>query len=122
MDWFINRGDAVEQDQTKQITFDSAFLVVNGRPSWHSVSVKCDDRSALAPIHPNGNERTLVRLNADLSSLSEADLRASIRRCADGQNWYLISGAVEATYHSASTSYVLLYRGTRYNTVTAEYV
>ena len=49
-----------------------------------------------------------------------------------GQTWtlnyghskifYRIRGAIEATFYSASTKYVLLYQGKRYDTVTAEYV
>ncbi|TVY82722.1 Heat shock 70 kDa protein 12A [Lachnellula suecica] len=122
MEWFIEKGDAVEENIPKALTFVSHFLVSNGKPESASIKVWCDHDSTTAPIHKNSNVKQLVTLVSDLRGLSAEDLESSITRCADGQDWYEISGAVEATYSSASTKYVLLYEGVRYDTVTAEYV
>jgi len=86
------------------------------------MEVLCDEVSTSALMHKNSNVKTLVELRADLSHLNERDLRNSVVTLADGEKWYCIKAAVEATYFGASTKYVLLYRGKRYDTVSAEYV
>ncbi|RFU34294.1 hypothetical protein B7463_g2070, partial [Scytalidium lignicola] len=122
MSWFIKKGDPVQESKPKQIAFNQKYALKNGNPKSASIIVKCDEYSATAPIHQATQGRDLVTLEADLSHLTEKDLERTIITCADGRKYYNISGAVEATYYSASTKYVLLYMGKRYDTVTAEYV
>lgn len=121
MSWFIKKGDAVEESKPKQIAFTQKYLVSDGKPKSTYIQIKCDEYSATAPVHQALNGRDLVTLDADLSHLTDKELIPTIVTCKDGKKYYNISGAVEATYYSASTKYVLLYMGKRYDTVTAEY-
>ncbi|KAH8804541.1 hypothetical protein F5884DRAFT_417421 [Xylogone sp. PMI_703] len=122
MSWFIRKGDPVLESKPKQIAFNQKYAIKNGKPKSASIVVKCDEYSTTAPVHQAAQGRDLVTLEADLSHLTEKDLERTMITCADGNKYYNISGAVEATYYSASTKYVLLYMGKRYDTVTAEYV
>ena len=98
-----------------------------------------DWKSATAPLHDNGNIEELAKLEAGLGQLDMSDLGHTIKKLEDGQDYYRLDGAVEATYYSASTKYTLIvggmymiiigllyanerYSGKRYDTVTAEYV
>lgn len=73
-------------------------------------------------MHPNSNVRVLVTLEANLGPLTNEDLAKMREKHADGLWYYCVSGHVDATYRSASTQYVLVLEGKRYDTVTAEYV
>ena len=105
-----------------EISFCHKSLVSAGKPTAVRIPIYCDENSTSAPVHRNSNGRDLVVLRADLSHLTESELEPTIKRCADGQEYYSIKGFVEATFYSASTKYVLLSLGKRYDTVTAEYV
>ncbi|KUJ11961.1 actin-like ATPase domain-containing protein [Mollisia scopiformis] len=121
MQWFIKRGDPVEERKTKRILFQQNFLAEIGPPTETSMDVMCDEISTIAPVHPNENCRTLVTLRADLRSISSEDMESTLTKNADGKWYYLIKGDVEAEYLSASTKYMLLCLGKRYDTITAEY-
>ena len=87
------------------------------------IDIWCDEKSDVAPIHKNSNGRDLVKLRADLSQFSMSDSKSlEVLRGADGYNYYKIPGTIEATFYSASTKYVLVCKGQRCDTVTAEYV
>jgi hypothetical protein len=122
MSWFIKKGDPVEESKPAEIEFNQKFLVSDGQPKSITLEVFCDENSKDAPTHKTSNGRDLVTLEADLTHISKSDLNGTIKVCEDGKKYYVISGAVEATFYSASTKYVLLCRGKRYDTVTAEYV
>ena len=88
-----------------------------------------------APIQQNENVTELVQLEAYLSSLT-SPLPQILGK--DGQSYYQLQGVLEIAYGSASTEYTLIHQGrkpripernrtdrkagTRYKTVTAEYV
>lgn len=54
--------------------------------------------------------------------ISDQAMASTITKQPDGKDYYVINGVVEAIYESASTKYILLCEGRRYDTVTAEYV
>lgn len=122
MEWFIKRSDPVAERKPKRLDFWEDFACEKGRPKALTMDVVCNEITTLAPVHPDDNCRTLVTLRADLQSISDADMASTRRKHADGKWYYRITGDVEATYLSASTKYVLLCLGKRYDTVTAEYV
>ena len=122
MEWFIKKGDPVEESKPHEIEFHQDFAVKDGRPKSINLEIYCDETSKTAPVHLNKKVRTLVALRGDLSRLSSADLNRAIKTLGDGKKYYVLAGSVEATYYSVSTKYVLLCMGKRYDTVTAEYV
>ena len=121
MSWFIKKEDPVRENKPTEIDFEHLFLVSSGHPTSLTVDIYCDERTATAPIHRNSNVQKLVTLQADLSHLSQVNLNRTIVSKQDDQDYYRIGGAIEATFSSASTKYVLLLQGKRYDTVTAEY-
>lgn len=122
MRWFICKGDAVEEKKPHAINFTTDHLVSDGKPKSVSLDVWVDSHSLTAPIHKGDTVRRLVTLVADLTLLAQADIMSTITTRSDGRRYYVTSGCVEATFYSASTKYVLLCQGKRYDTVTAEYV
>ena len=121
MSWFIKKGDPVRESNPTEISYHSEFLVRKGTPTTVDMEICCDEHTATAPIHRNYNVRKLVTLEADLSHLPQVDLNKTIVTREDGERYYSIDCAIEATFYGASTKYVLLCRGKRYDTVTAEY-
>jgi hypothetical protein len=120
LSWFIKKGEAVEESKPHEIPFVAHFLVSAGQPTSVKLQVYCDEHSAIAPVHKNQNGRDLVALEANFAQLPRAGIPTE--RCNDGNMYYVVSGCVEATHYSASTKYVLMCQGKRYDTVTAEYV
>jgi hypothetical protein len=120
--WFIRKGDAVEENKPHAINFVTDHLVRNGKPKSVTLSIWVDSDSLRAPVHRGDSVRQLVTLKADLTHLPQADLAKMITTRNDGLRYYVTAGSVEATFYSASTKYVLLCQGKRYDTVTAEYV
>ncbi len=122
MKWFIKKGAAVEENKPHVIDFHHLHLCSEGKPKSVTLQVWCDSETPTAPIHRDKNVRNLVTLEADLTHLSKSDLTSIITVLADKKKYYVTSGSIEATFYSASTKYVLLCQGKRYDTVTAEYV
>lgn len=123
MRWFVKKGDAVKEGEPVKIKFTNRQYVVGEKPQKNTWNIWCDEESNDPPVHKNSRGRDLVVLTADLSHFSSSDLASlPIHRGNDGVSRYEIEGIVEATFSSASTKYTLLYRGHRYDTVTAEYV
>jgi hypothetical protein len=121
MSWFIKKGEPVEENKPHEITFVTDHPVDSGQPMTEKLHLYCDDTSVAAPIHKNENVRQLATLEADLGGLSTYDLASTILFRKDGKKYYATAGAVECTFLSASTKYVLLSQGRRYDTVSAEY-
>jgi hypothetical protein len=101
----------VEEQKPILIQFHKDFPVSAGKPKSTTIRVWQDAYSPTAPKYANGNVNVLVSLEANLSHLKKSDLSSTITRLADGNSYYRITGAVEATFNSASTKYTLLYRG-----------
>ena len=64
--------------------------------------------------------RHLARLKADLSCIPQSELMQRVGR--DGKMYYVVYYEIEMTYLSACTRYALVYKGVRYDSVSAEYV
>ena len=61
-----------------------------------------------------------MELKVDLATIPEETLNRD--RGNDGELYYRCDTEIEVTHCSASTKYVLVYKGIRYDTVEAEYV
>ncbi|PMD40386.1 actin-like ATPase domain-containing protein [Hyaloscypha variabilis F] len=121
--WFIKKGEPVDEGKPIEIPFVQRVLVSATNLGSFTITVWCDELSAVAPVHKNSNGRDLVTLTADISNLSMSDLRSlETNLCAGGNDYYHVPGSIEATFYSASTKYMLVCKGQRYDTVTAEYV
>lgn len=121
MSWFITKGSPVEENKPHEITFVTDHPFDSGKPQAEKLHLYCDSDSITAPIHKNENVRQLATLEADLNALTSYDLASTVLFRKDGKKYYATSGAVECTFYSASTKYVLLSQSKRYDTVTAEY-
>ena len=67
-----------------------------------------------------GGVKHLARLTADLSCIPTGELER--RRGKDGREYFVVYYDIEMTYYSACTRYALVYKGVRYDSVSAEYV
>jgi hypothetical protein len=83
MEWFIRRGDTVQENHPFQITFRSNYLVSAGKPTSASIRILCDSESLEAPVHEESSVRKLVKLEADLTHLTSEDLSQTIEVKAD---------------------------------------
>ena len=74
-----------------------------------------------APIYKDGtNVKHLARLTADLSCIPSGELTKKMGK--DGRWYYVVYYDIEMTYYSANTKYAMVYKGVRYDSITAEYV
>ncbi|TEA12275.1 Heat shock 70 kDa protein 12A [Colletotrichum sidae] len=120
MEWFIQRGDAVSENQPFYTSFVWTGPVSGGRIRKIKMDIFADRSPRTAPVARDENVSMLVHVEADVSHIPEHKLDR--RQGADGQWYYELACKIEAKYLSASTTYTLLYNNQRYNTVTAEYV
>ena len=86
-----------------------------------------DPHDTGAPVYKDGGVgrdgggvKHLARLTADLSCIPTGELER--RRGKDGRDYYVVYYDIEMTYYSACTKYALVYKGVRYDSVSAEYV
>ncbi|KAK2778157.1 hsp70-like protein [Colletotrichum kahawae] len=120
MEWFIQRGDNVSENEPFYTSFVWTGLVSQGRIKKIKMDIYADRTPRMAPVARDDNVSMLVHVEADVSHIPENMLAR--RQGSDGQWYYELSCKIEAVYLSASTTYTLLYNNSRYNTVTAEYV
>ncbi|KAH0439624.1 hsp70-like protein [Colletotrichum camelliae] len=120
MEWFIQRGDNVSENEPFFTSFVWTGLVSQGRIKKIKMDIYADRTPRMAPVARDDNVSMLVHVEADVSHIPENMLAR--RQGSDGQWYYELSCKIEAVYLSASTTYTLLYNNSRYNTVTAEYV
>jgi hypothetical protein len=112
----------VDEGKPIEIAFVQRVLVSAANMGSFTITIWCDEASAVAPVHKNRNGRDLVTLKADLSHFPMPDSRSMQTKLgADGNTYYQVPGAIEATFYSASTKYMLVCKGQRCDTVTAEY-
>lgn len=64
--------------------------------------------------------KQLARLKADMSYIPASELTQRMGK--DGKMYYVVYYEIEMTYSSASTKYALVYKGVKYDSITAEYV
>ncbi|OHF00673.1 hypothetical protein CORC01_03990 [Colletotrichum orchidophilum] len=120
MEWFIQRGDNVSENEPFYTSFVWTGLVSQGRIKKIKMDIYADRNQRMAPVARDENVSMLVHVEADVGHIPEHML--SRRQGLDGQWYYELNCKIEAVYLSASTTYTLLYNNQRYNTVTAEYV
>ncbi|CCF42495.1 hypothetical protein CH063_12475 [Colletotrichum higginsianum] len=118
MEWFIQRGDNVSENEPFYTSFVWTGLVSQGRIKKIKMDVYADRNARAAPVARDDNVSMLVHVEADVSHIPEHMLAR--RKGLDGQWYYELSCKIEAVYLSASTAYTLLYNNQRYSTVTAE--
>lgn len=121
MFWFLNKGQTIEENKPIPIDFFQDFAVSNGKPQMMYTEVFANAEDEDAPIHKAPGTKSLVTLKANISVIPQTDLEKTIRRRADGKNYYNIDAVIEATYSSAETRYVLSVQGKKYDSVSAEY-
>ncbi|KAK7935344.1 hypothetical protein PG985_000839 [Apiospora marii] len=120
MTWFIRTGERVAESQPYYHKFHQDQKVVRGRPEVITMTIRADSTSDTAPLARNKNVKSLCRLEADLTQIPTSHFR--VRRGYDQLNYYRVQCEIEVIYRSASTDYTLIHDGTRYKTVSAEYV
>ncbi|EFQ31525.1 uncharacterized protein GLRG_06814 [Colletotrichum graminicola M1.001] len=120
MEWFIQRGDNVSENEPFYTSFVWTGLVSQGRIKKIKMDIYADRTPRSAPVARDDNVSMLVHIEADVSHIPENMLAR--RRGLDGQWYYELNCKIEAVYLSASTAYTLIYNNQRYSTVTAEYV
>lgn len=96
-----------------EIKFRHYREVHKGYQETLSIEILCDSVSESAPIHNDGKVKSFAKLEADLSQIPKVDAIKLIRNKADGDDYYVFEGAVEATFGSASMKYVLVVEGER---------
>ncbi|MCJ1416839.1 hypothetical protein MMC32_003178 [Xylographa parallela] len=122
MQWFVNKGDVVEEREPNQLHFRRQRLVVSGHPENVIVAVFfCADRDDIgAPRYLGPSVKELVRVTADLHVVPLSAFPVSNGK--DGQAYYCVCYQIAITYYSASTKYELIHHGKNYGPVTAEQV
>ncbi|KAG7053623.1 Hsp70-like protein [Colletotrichum scovillei] len=118
MEWFIQRGDNVSENEPFYTSFVWTGLVSQGRIKKIKMDIYADRNQRIAPVARDENVSMLVHVEADVGHIPEHML--SRRQGLDGQWYYELNCKIEAVYLSASTTYTLLYNNQRYNTVTAD--
>lgn len=121
MEWFIRKGDIVEENKPKIIKFHKKFPVSESRPELYKITVFADFKSSVAPLHHCDNVKTLVTLKVNLGSITEPQWKKMIKNGNDGSLCYIVDGNIEVTFWSASTTYKLTCEGGLNAVVTAEY-
>ncbi|KAI2469096.1 hypothetical protein F4781DRAFT_395791 [Annulohypoxylon bovei var. microspora] len=120
MDWIIKRGELVSENKPFLQTYYYTWPVKFGRIRSISINVYADEVSKVAPLERDSNVKVLCKLTANLDHIAEDKLEKTLG--VDEEMYYVLETQVEAVYRSASTEYTLIYKGQRYDTVTAEYV
>lgn len=121
MEWFIRKGDVVEENKPKKIKFHKRFPVSEGRRDSYNITVFADSESSVAPVHRSNSVKTLMTLKINLSSISKTQWKKLTRNGDDGKKYYIVDGNIECTFWSASTTYKLSCEWGLSATVTAEY-
>ena len=121
MEWFIRKGDVVEEEKPKTVKFNQKFPVSEGRPQSYAINVYADSQSSVAPVHPTDNVKKLVTLTIDLSSISKSQWKKMVQTGNDKKEYYVVHGSVKVTFGSASTMYKLSCEWGLNATVKAEY-
>ncbi|RYP52061.1 hypothetical protein DL768_002744 [Monosporascus sp. mg162] len=120
MNWFIQKGESVSENKAIYHQFIQWDPVSSGRIRNLTLEIFVDSIDRPANILRDENLKLLCKVEADISHIPENQLTQ--KRGVDGNMYYVVDIKLEAIYHSASTSWTLIHKGQRYNTVKAEYV
>ncbi|KAK5056031.1 hypothetical protein LTR84_012582 [Exophiala bonariae] len=121
MKWFTEQGDEIDQEKPLVAHFLSTQLISGGPLNEHSVRLySFSSRSnAKAPLYPCGDMSRLVKLTANLSSISTTLIPTKVG--ADGLPYYYLSFEIKVKFFSAHTEYSLWYKNKEYGKVNSEY-
>jgi hypothetical protein len=103
------------------IPFVLYYRVSEGYPKTATLEVWHDEHTTTAPIHPTAKVKSFAKLDADLNQVPNSEMNKLVKKLPDGNKYYAVAGAVEATFNSVSMKYVLLIGGIRYDVVTVDY-
>ncbi|KAL9101421.1 MAG: hypothetical protein Q9163_003313 [Psora crenata] len=123
MSWFITKGSPVREDSPYVRKYHKVWKVSEGARQIvaQDILMCADPDDKGAPIYKeSGDVRHLARLKADLSCIPVSDLMQRVGK--DGKMYYVVYYEIEMTYYSAHTKYALVYKGVKYDSVSAEYV
>ena len=123
MSWFITKGSPVTEDTSYVRKYHKVWMVSEGprQTVAQDILMFADIQDKGAPIYKDGGDvRHLARLKADLSCIPVGELMQKVGK--DGKMYYVVYYDIEMTYYSAHTKYALVYKGVKYDTVSAEYV
>ncbi|KAI4105669.1 MAG: hypothetical protein LQ345_007215 [Seirophora villosa] len=122
MDWFIRKGQTVEENKPKQLRYQRTLSAEGPPPHIIDIWINtCPDTDNLgAPKYKNDRVQSLVLVSADLSRIPLHNIPK--KSGADGKVYYVIEYAVEISYYSGYTTYELIHDGVNYGPVAAEYV
>ncbi|KAL9000689.1 MAG: hypothetical protein Q9169_000725 [Polycauliona sp. 2 TL-2023] len=122
MDWFISKGDTVEENKPKRIYYTQYYHTDSERPTLVPISIfTCSDIDNAGPsMHQDSRVQKLVVVSADLGRIPFHNFPTEFG--ADDALYYRIEYCIEVTCYSAYTKYELIYDGFNYGPVTAEYV
>ncbi|MCJ1471604.1 hypothetical protein MMC13_000244 [Lambiella insularis] len=125
IDWFIEKGSIVHEDEPFHLSYNTQWRISTGRPMvdlviYVDIYAYSDPSNTGPPMYKDASVKKLVRVVADLSNVP---LHEFIRRTgADGHDYYCINFQLEVTYFSAYTQYELIHKGRNYGPVAAEYI
>lgn len=97
------------------------YRASQGYPKTATLEVWQDENTVTAPIHLTANVKSFAKLEADLNQVPNSEMNKLVKKLLDGNKYYAVAGAVEATFNSTSMKYVLLIGGIRYDVVTVDY-
>ena len=126
MSWFISKHAPVTEDVPYVRKYHKVWKVSEGprQTVAQDILMFADVNDTGAPLYKDGGDgegvRHLSRLRADLSCIPQSELMQRVGR--DGKMYFVVYYEIEMCYLSASTRYALVYKGVKYDSVTAEYV
>ncbi|KAL8898343.1 MAG: hypothetical protein Q9192_002125 [Flavoplaca navasiana] len=122
MDWFIRKGETVEEDKPKRIHYFLLPRAIGPPPTKVTITIDmCADTDNKGPsVYKDTRVSKLVEVSANLGRIPRRKLPGVLG--ADGHAYYKINFAIEITCCSAYTKYELIHDNINYGPVTAEYV
>ncbi|KAH8807944.1 hypothetical protein F5884DRAFT_857504 [Xylogone sp. PMI_703] len=120
MNWFIKRGDTVNEDKPYTFQFFKAIKSTYGPLTEVELLIYCDRANRPAVVYLDDKVDVLARLNVKVGDLPADAFDVKLGK--DGNLYNVLQYSVEVTYQSASTKYELVHKGKRYDSVAVEYV
>ena len=123
MDWFIKKGDIVEEEKPLKLGYVRHCLKAKGPPSIfnYKIFVFSDPENIGPPMYPTSPGVVgLANVSSDLSQVP-IHLYPEVLG-EDREVYYDVKYHFEVTFYSAYTKYEFVHNGLNYGQVTAEYV
>ncbi|KAK9770107.1 putative RING-type domain-containing protein [Seiridium cardinale] len=96
MDWFIKRGERVDDITSHRKEVRQTSQVKFGRPQSILLTIYANEKDEQAPLTMNDNTKVLCHVEANLSGIPAGQL--PIRRGEDGIDYYDIDCIIETKY------------------------